>query len=874
MRRRWNETAARENISRFSFGRFFYFTQMWFTGRRDEHQHARKKKRRPAGREREGSMNPTGQSQFDQARIEWAIRLRYSPLPELSTKWVSDNLNAFRIGELRVIGKIWEIMMERDGDLAVNADKRAGDLAGLEWKVVSDGSAEGDGHAAALNYFYRNLRVTRALDQDVAGGVSELLYQMASAHSYYYSAHEILLRIDNGAAREVTAELRQTPVWFFESRRGYLGYLQHIFDVYGQPCLQGEWLTCVGSGWMRPLCMAFVLKNFPLRDWLLFCSRYGSGFLEGVTDAQKNDPAWEEAREALETMANDGVVLHNTGVSLKFLDMPAKNALPFEPLVEHVNRLYAKCYRGIDLATGTRTAEAGQRHAPVGASVQKEEAGIFLLRDAIWATGYLNDRVDAPIIRYLFNQEPRAAVAIMPPEDDTSAEDMQTVQALVPLGLRIALKDAYKRFRWEAPAEGEPCLAPPVQSAPGDPNDPAGGAALPRSPVIPPANPATADEAEATTQTARPEKPIGAGADPASIGKPQSFAPEMPDPQVDAAGFWSSAGAALRSIFGPFVNKGRDASPRRPHRMTDGTLPASATAIPNSGGAAACHVERGEPPPSDKFLSTAEQHAAAAFREDMTHAHAEIAALLQIDDPDHFKTKSTQVQRKWDQITANTLLAPSLADALKTIVGTAYASGWQRTEDALDNAWDPNQPRGSDGRFLGFIKIPDEKWTGTVDEMRERADKIMRSHKPANHPTLGPINFTKAGRNKTLRDKTTPHQFQAVQALPELSEKGRHTRWDTDRKGRPHIAAVHTVEHGLKIGKDSYLVRKLSWPVAGSGKFRPMSPARKESAWQDWINGRPKAGVARPACAFASGSKRFLAGSRRWADSGAADTWG
>src|ERR1700677_1337011 len=157
-------------------------------------------------------MNPTGTSHFNQARIEWAIRLRYSPMPELDVKWLSVNLNAFRIGELRVVGKIWEVMMERDGELALNADKRAADLAGLDWQVVSDGSVEGDRHGEALKYFYKHLRATRALDQDVVGGMSEALYQRASAHSYYYSAHEILLRVDNPAGREVTAEFRQTPI--------------------------------------------------------------------------------------------------------------------------------------------------------------------------------------------------------------------------------------------------------------------------------------------------------------------------------------------------------------------------------------------------------------------------------------------------------------------------------------------------------------------------------------------------------------------------------------------------------------------------------------------------------------------------------------
>ena len=476
-------------------------------------------------------MNPTGTSQFNQARIEWAIRLRYSPMPELDMKWLAANLNAFRIGEMRVVGKIWEVMMERDGELALNADKRASDLAGLEWQVVSDGTPDGDRHAQALDYFYKNLRATRALDQDAVGGMSELLYQMATAHSYYYSAHEILLRIYNPAAREVTAEFRQTPIWFFESRRGYLSYLKHIFDVYGQPCLQGEWLTCVGLGWMRPLCMAFAMKHFQLRDWLLFSQRYGSGFIEVITDAQKGDTSWEEARETLRDISNDGAVIHSQGVTLKFLDNAAKNSLPFEALVERVDRLYAKCYRGIDLATSARGAEPGSGQHIVGASVQKEESGIFLARDAAWATGCLNERVDRPIIRYLFNQEPRAALAIVPPLDDSAAADLKAVSTLVPMGLKISLAEAYRRFRWKAPGAGEPCLVPPGQGQTSETRNGSG----------PNGNShqgARKNGERFTAETERPEleKAIGAGANPNAAVQMASGL--MPDPQVDAASFY------------------------------------------------------------------------------------------------------------------------------------------------------------------------------------------------------------------------------------------------------------------------------------------------------------------------------------------------
>ena len=486
-------------------------------------------------------MNPSGQSHFNQTRIEWAIRLRYSPLPELDMAMLASQLNAFRIGELRVIGKTWEVMLERDAELAVNSDKRKADAAGLDWQIVSDGSLAGDKHAAALQYFYDHLTATRALDQDATGGTDELIYQTLSALDTYYSAHEILLRVDNPAAREVTAEFRHTPLWFFEARRGYLGYLQHIFDVYGQPCVSGEWLTAVNSGWMRPLSLIFALKAFALRDWSLFNARYGSGFLDAQTSAQAGTDEWNQALAALQTMANDGAVLHNDSVIFKFLEQSARNALPFEPMVQWCNSLYAKCYRGIDLATGVRHHQNGQTnspgHPPVGASIQKEESGIFLGRDAKWVTGVFNERIDRPMIRYLFGQEPRAWFVLMPPPGDYRAEDLTALQTLVPLGLRVALKDVYQRFRWRVPAKDDPCLAPPIGAG-----EHGGEEEAPNPNIQAPEKlqaPSSKGEVPAPVVEGEVDKPIAGGAE---AGAFQTAAPGMPDPQVDAAAFWSKAG--------------------------------------------------------------------------------------------------------------------------------------------------------------------------------------------------------------------------------------------------------------------------------------------------------------------------------------------
>jgi hypothetical protein len=83
----------------------------------------------------------------------------------------------------------------------------------------------------------------------------------------------------------------------------------------------------------------------------------------------------------------------------------------------------------------------------------------------------------------------------------------------------------------------------------------------------------------------------------------------------------------------------------------------------------------------------------------------------------------------------------------------------------------------------------------------------MRTFTSARNPELGDVRFTGKGRDKTLFDKRTPHEFQSVQALPRIVEKGKLVSSQPDRKNRPTIVAVHKIEHGLKIGDAKYRVQ-------------------------------------------------------------------
>ena len=58
------------------------------------------------------------------------------------------------------------------------------------------------------------------------------------------------------------------------------------------------------------------------------------------------------------------------------------------------------------------------------------------------------------------------AFAVLAARRVGTALGLTAVQALVPMGLRIALKDIYKAFRFRVPDNDDPCLTDPVGAAP------------------------------------------------------------------------------------------------------------------------------------------------------------------------------------------------------------------------------------------------------------------------------------------------------------------------------------------------------------------------------------------------------------------------
>ncbi|HEX4085910.1 MAG TPA: DUF935 family protein [Chthoniobacteraceae bacterium] len=141
------------------------------------------------------------------------------------------------------------------------------------------------------------------------------------------------------------------------------------------------------------------------------------------------------------------------------------------------------------------------------------------------------------------------------------------------------------------------------------------------------------------------------------------------------------------------------------------------------------------------------------------------------------------------------------------------------------NAFHADQPRDEAGRFasLPLVSIPDEGWTGSRKEMSDRANKVMLGFNTESHPKLGNIHFTAQGRGETLHRQHTAHEFQAVQALPQIARQGKWTKSEPDLKGRQDVKAFHTVESRLRIGSTPYhaqmIVKESKDGTAMSHKF-------------------------------------------------------
>ena len=401
-------------------------------------------------------------SLVDPARIWYQKLSRYNPIRNLTPDSLGRQMDSFAQGYLREFAQTMEAIANRDDRLACVIPKRKSALARRSWEVIavsdtdSSNDAEAEKHKEALAYFYNNVTVTNAVDLNQRRGFSLLIEQMLDAQAKKYAVHEILWRpSDDG----LTAVFNFVPLWFFENRSGKLRFLSSDFDMVGTDLEERNWMTTVGLGLMEPCAVAYMFKNLPMKDWLLYCEKHGMPGIHGKTDHALGSAGWNNLVDAVQAVAADFSCVTSKTDEIEKLDFTASGQLPYPVMVERMDRAMASLWMGGDLSTMSKDNQA------VGSDAQADGSDTLEQDDAMLVTETLNAQVDTKVIEWMFGEgtKPLAYVKVIVPPKLDHAKEILIDDHLAKYQIPVSLKGLVERYGRTLPMEGEEIVEAAVE---------------------------------------------------------------------------------------------------------------------------------------------------------------------------------------------------------------------------------------------------------------------------------------------------------------------------------------------------------------------------------------------------------------------------
>ena len=401
-------------------------------------------------------------SQISEMRVKNSMRARFNPIKTLTPDSLSQMLDAFSSGHMKLAAMTWDAIERRDDVIRGVASKRKKSVARLNWEILAiDDSNLAKDQKAALEFFYNNLVATNACDENEKGGVALLIRQMMDAIGKKYAVHEIVFdprencdvkfsqRKESGCAGTsvlLTATFRFVPLWFFENHDGKLKFLANEGAYSGMPLEDGAWMVTVGDGLMEACSIAYIFKHLPLRDWLVYCERNGMPGVKGTTDALPNTEQWEAARDAVEDFGAEFNALMSKGTDIEAIDLSTRGELPYPKLIDRMDRAISALWRGSDLTTLSRDSGAG-------ASLQADEAELLEEDDAGLITETLNSQVDKFVIKYLFGDVPvKAYFRLVPKIRHDVDTELKLYSELHRIGIPLSISDMRERCGVPSPS--------------------------------------------------------------------------------------------------------------------------------------------------------------------------------------------------------------------------------------------------------------------------------------------------------------------------------------------------------------------------------------------------------------------------------------
>jgi phage gp29-like protein len=406
-----------------------------------------------------GILGPDGRP-VSVERVRQERSSRFNPIANWTPDVLTRQLVAYARGEIAPLSWVMEWLETHDEVIQTVAPKAKAAVSRHGYDVLMKDEVNPDQRQLAeeqqgkVQEFYQNIHVSDAVDLEQAGGTRLLFQQVMDGYGKGYAAHHVIWK--PGAS--LSAEILKVPTWFFEVKTGRLQFLQSTWALDGVPLDtlggRGAWMVSRGRGVMLAGTIARMFKQIPLQDWLTYCDRHGMPAFLGKTKSQKGTDGWNQMALAVGSMGAEYGAVINVDDVIDVLDLKGQGELPYEKLVDRMDRAQVMLWRGGDLSTISRGGGA------VGATPQSEETDELDADNAEWVSETLNRNLTNRVIRYHFGENAPILVELKlrTKTRDNVRQDLLTVDKAKSYGVRVSRPWFTKKFGVVEAEEGEAAL--------------------------------------------------------------------------------------------------------------------------------------------------------------------------------------------------------------------------------------------------------------------------------------------------------------------------------------------------------------------------------------------------------------------------------
>jgi phage gp29-like protein len=375
-------------------------------------------------------------------RVKLEKQTRFNPLRGWTPEVLVRQLEAFARGEIAPLAWVMEWLEKHDDVIATVAPKakaavsRYGHDVLLKAEIRPEMKQMASDQQGFLDEFYQNLEASDAVEIEERGGMRLFVSQIMDAYGKIYGGHHVIWKPGRNG---LGVELVKVPTWFFEVTEGRMKFLPSFSAQRGvdldAPEMGGRnaWFLAKGRGVMLAGSLARMFKQLPLQDWLTYCDRHGMPAFIGKTNAAKGTSGWTDMASAVASIGSEFGAVVNTGDIIDVLNLTSQGEVPYEKLINRMDKAQIMLWRGGDLST------MSQKDA-TGSNPQQEDTDELDADNAAWVSETINRQLTKRAIAWKFG--PNAPVLVelklRTKTRDNISQDLTVVAQARTMGVRVS----------------------------------------------------------------------------------------------------------------------------------------------------------------------------------------------------------------------------------------------------------------------------------------------------------------------------------------------------------------------------------------------------------------------------------------------------